>query len=270
MKIKGSKIGTIVASTGVVIFTLAAAFSGSYAWFQAMRNPTTSADDFKIVNTGSNVSAIEFHQFAGIQEIDEVEYFTFNPTPAGEVTIDENQQATYTIQGGLQMAEYTTDDPHHPILILLTLTGSPNAMIKARRTTIDPSYDYMASDEYTLVDTGNPLSSVVEFYSFLYTPTGDTSLSGRTKNGYYTLLASDFERDTSDAKSFPEFDDSGDYTDNFRSQVSIYNGSTVGYSYLGIVVDYFAESLEYIFSYFLGNDYLTDGLSFSCDWSLYL
>lgn len=270
MKIKGSKIGTIVASTGVAIFTLAATFSGTFAWFQATRTGSTNANEFRINNIGDCVAAIEFHQFDSIQTINGVDYFAFNSSQSGSVTINNNQ-AIYTIQGGLEMEEYSTDDPHHPILILLTIKDSGNATIRARRSNNNVDYDYMASEEYELEEReNNTLSSVVEFFAFTYATEGETSLASRTRNGYYTLPVSDFERDTEDAKAFAEFDDDGDYSGNFRSQVAIYNGPTAGYSYIGIVIDYFAESLEYIFSYFLGNDLLSDGLSFTCDWSLYL
>lgn len=268
MKIKGSKFGTIIASTGVVVFTLAAAFSGTYAWFQATRTTSSNTGEFRINNIGDCVTSIEFHRFDSIRTIDQVEYFAFSSSEFGSVTINNNR-AVYT--SSLEMEEYSTDDAHHPILILISLKNSGNANFRARRTNNDVDYDYMASEEYTLEEReNNTLSSVVEFFSFTYASDGETSLASRTRNGYYTLPVSDFERDPKDAKAFPEFNNDGDYTGNFRSQVSIYNGPTEGYTHIGIVVDYFAESLEYIFSYFLGNDLLSDGLSFTCDWSLYL
>ena len=71
--------------------------------------------------------------------------------------------------------------------------------------------------------------------------------------------------------SFARFDNKGDLT-SFEQSIQIFNGSNinVAFSYVGIVFDYYDTALQDIFSHFLGDPLLDDGLQFACDWSTYL
>lgn len=63
VKKTGRKISVVLA-TGTVLFTLASAFTGTYAWFDASLNLTTNTGNFEIAVTGScgldNVRLIKF------------------------------------------------------------------------------------------------------------------------------------------------------------------------------------------------------------------
>ena len=54
----------------------------------------------------------------------------------------------------------------------------------------------------------------------------------------------------------------------FTSSINLFQGSTRGYTHLGIIIDYNIDSLEYLYAFFLGHRFLNAGLGFICDWSM--
>ena len=150
-------------------------------------------------------------------------------------------------------------------------------------------YQYHASDssfELTWLDLKqehNPLSSIVVSYYLLFEddPTDNTG-THQTKTGelmipngfgggstaqtktYTPVAASDLNNTNS--SSFVSFDANGNPV--FNRTANLYQGSTSGYTHLGIVIDYLPASLEYIYSFYLGHVFLNAGLGFDCDWSM--
>ena len=128
----------------------------------------------------------------------------------------------------------------------------------------------------------NPLSSVAVTHYFLFaddprdntgdnkTKTGelvvDDGEGGKTTESktYVPLASSSFT--DSNKSSFVSFD--SNWNPSFQESISVFDGNTTGYEYLGVTLDYYADSLEYISYYFLGHALLNDGLGFVCDWSL--
>ena len=66
---------------------------------------------------------------------------------------------------------------------------------------------------------------------------------------------------------------SGD-TANFEQETIIFDGGDVDsektFNYVCVVIDYYQLALEYLFSYYIGHPFLSDGLTFKCDWTTYL
>ena len=264
MKIKGSKLGSIIGSTLVAIFSLTAAFSGSIAWFNATRNSTVSADEFKITNNGLNaVSAVEFYPYSKTLSESNTGYYVFGDRK-GRVDINGNT-AEYIIEGGsgeFDMEQYKTNDPHQPVLMLLHLkSGTEKANIRAMTNSV-----YMASNGGSIKAYNeaqkNPLSSVIEFRIF-----DNTEIS--TVSSHYAITNSRYEN--SDQESFARFYSNGDYKE-FSNDISLFNKSASGLTSIGIVIDYNSTSLEYIYSYYLGHTALNNanGLRFGWDWELSL
>ena len=263
-KKSGNKTLKIVCATSLCIFSLLSVFVGAWAWFMAKRSVGVSNDDFAINNIGDVVSSVEFHTLNQEKEIGGVNYYLFNKTPASTVTIQEGE-ASQT--GSISLGTYSSLDPHHPVLMLFELKGS-NVSISLQTDS------FYITDGVELAATNNPLSSVVEFYSFTYSSTTSdpTSLSSRTKTvdgtQYYSLGTSEFVSGQNNS-SFVDINN-GEFTGTFNSEVSVFEGSTIGKEYIGIVVDYYAESLEYIFSHYMGNSLLDNEITFACDWEMNL
>ena len=163
-------------------------------------------------------------------------------------------------------------------------------------TYITTRYQYnAASDEFELVWTDlarfdNAFSSVAQMHSLLFTfdspfarngnnfviNTSSDGVSEKTYKHYnetseqYETLTTDcvpvLSSDCNDSNqsSFTKFNSNNEAT--FEQIVEVYNGSTSGYTYLGVIIDYFPKAVEYLSSYFLGHHYLNYGLSFDRDW----
>ena len=145
----------------------------------------------------------------------------------------------------------------------------------------------------------NPLSSIIQTHSFLFTFDSPFNKNGNTLNDFsvntssaaigthsYTnvnssgavinvqnqqgiwLNTNEFlgPNDTNtNMASFVKVIDNGGSV-QFNETAEFFTGSTVGYKYLGIVFDYYPDAVEYLFAYYIGNDFISDGLSFKCDW----
>ena len=271
----------MLCAAGMCIFCLFSVVTGTVAWFLANSRVQNTADDFPVEVLDNNVSIIEFHEYVDTVTVSGVDYYIFNKTATGNVTISDG---TATQTGALSMGKYSFEHPHHPVLVLLELTSNASASIGAKLT--DTQYwedkatdaSYIATEDYSLTSaTGNPLSSVVEFYSFTYSSTtsDQTSVASRTitinSTQYYGLKINEFVTTGSNSNrtSFVNLNSSGDYS-SLDTNISLFSGSTTGLSHLGIVIDYYADSLAYIYSYYLGNEYVSQGLKFNCDWTMTL
>ena len=172
-----------------------------------------------------------------------------------EVTNDENQKGYY-------------------------IEDSASKRIKTR-------YQYVAeTDTFDLVWVDlamydNPLSSAVKFNYFLF----DEMPATVTKNIYLyeedgfggvrredtptstSVIALDTQDFTdSNLSSFTKID--ANENANFEDEIEVFNGDITGKKYLGIVIDYYHESIEYISSYYLGHEYMNEGVTFVCDWEM--
>ena len=133
-----------------------------------------------------------------------------------------------------------------------------------------------SSDSWELVwvdiaANNNPLSSVVEtfFFTFSFATPQAGATTTHTLNGSNPSSIAIKQSDCNDSNfaSFTKFEN-GSYTD-FSKTVTFFQGTVPDDTvYLGIVLDYYSMALEYISSYFLGNEHVNEGLNFVCDWGI--
>ena len=268
-----SKNVRILSATVVVIFTLLASFSGTFAWFQAQRTISTSTNAFEVVNQGESVAGLSFHAYTGTVTSNTVEYYTFDPQPAGQFEYQDGELKPVDEENPfvLTMNDYTLESPHQPILILIALSNSGSSYVSFNNSSVYPT----TNNSLKGADQGdNPLSSIVEFYTFTYSSDENdtTHILNRVVNDHFALPTSEFIKESdeehgieSNWNSFAKFKTNGDYN-GFGSEAVLYNGSTAGLSYIGIVVDYYSDSLEWISSFYLGDERLEEKLTFACDW----
>lgn len=249
------------------------------AWFIAMVNDSKYSNEMPIQNLDDSISAIEFHNYVSTYNDGTETYYLFEETPSVTVSVSEG---VATQSAPLQMGTYELEDQHHPVLILLELTSGV-ANISMRIT--EENFYYVADGDHSLSTENNPLSSVVEFYSFPYSNDEDdpTYVDNRIlsftetvddveiENNYYSLKTNEFVRSgtNKNSASFVELDNKGDFM-SITGEVNLYSGSAETLSHIGIVVDYYPESLQYIYSYFIGDQTLNYDLPFSCDWEMVL
>lgn len=135
--------------------------------------------------------------------------------------------------------------------------------------------DLGIEDEMTRHFT-NPLSSVSKFSYLEFASNNDyeTTLDVYMKNNQgittrYTNVACNAVQieQISDSNTV-SFADCSDFSNpEYYNEICIYAGDTRGLRYIGIVLNYNALALEYIFSNNLGHEALSYGLTFQCDWT---
>ncbi len=153
--------------------------------------------------------------------------------------------------------------------------------IKTRYQYIDGKFKLVWTD---LAMENNPLSSVAQSHYFKFSfeapfdqsfnvNAGSNAITTKTytpadsdpvSQGGIWIDSDDFTNDNESA--FATFTDEGSLV-NYEQEMEMFYGSTNGLTYVGVVVDYNAAAVEYVSSYYLGHPYLSDGLSFLCDWS---
>lgn len=307
MKIIGKKNLKIIAATAMTIFSLFAATLGAFAWFAGKVQDAKNADEFIVtVNTG-RFKNLYFHQHTS-KVIDTTTFkpvsYTFDSTPVGHISYNwDTQTATYVGNTGIDMVDYTPLDFAQPILLVFelndtyTLGNAGEIYIDAKTEEEDflgardennaPVYD-LTTDYYKKEgsDYYYALSSVINFYctdsaTELYNKNGDTNTT--LINTTYTVADLKSKESCAAAKeadptavepdlTFTTIDNDTDDS-SFNKHPSIYKSeanSTV--KYISIIIDYYSDALDYIYSTFLGNDTLeTDfesHLEFLCDWGL--
>lgn len=124
-------------------------------------------------------------------------------------------------------------------------------------------------------DTDNPLSSIIQAHYFIfdYNPKTSNTVTGTLKvNGteqqktYIPFLSAQCEAEyTDNMSSFVSFETT---TPLYSNETTLYEGSTFDNGYIGIVFDYYPEAIQYIYTHFLGHEYLNRGLEFTCDWDM--
>lgn len=316
------------------IFSLLSVFMGTYAWFESRRTVESTTDNFNVSKVQSGIATMAVHDFYG-STLDG-SAFGFNPTANHTITWS-GQSGTDT--GSFTMGTFSLDDPHHPVMFLLGLSGTnatvnlkteapylaiskPGGSLAAgyifssyaamdvagnkiegnngqyfevthdehqgsyvdnnKNNTFDGD-DYYVTTRYIynhttqtfervwsdLATDDNPLSSVIQAHWVLFsgdpttsTSSGDLYTGGTgTYRSSYISVSTDFGN-TSYFTNFPNGNP------NPRKEMQVFNGSTAGYTHLGIIIDYNPASLEYLYSYFLGHAFLNSGLRFKCDWSM--
>ena len=139
----------------------------------------------------------------------------------------------------------------------------------------DPYFDMVWCE---LTQDKNPLSSVIESHSFTFAE--DPSDVERLTNldlyiddgyGHKSVQSRDCisitksEMTDANRASFASFTSNGNF-EGFEKEVIFFEGDISEVKYVGPVINYLPSALEYISYFYLGHEYLSDGLEFKCDW----
>ena len=107
------------------------------------------------------------------------------------------------------------------------------------------------------------------FFTFSFASPSAGATTSHTIGGSNPSSIAIKQSDCNDSNfsSFAKFNN-GSYTE-FSKTVTFFQGEVPDDTvYLGIVIDYYSLALEYISSYFLGNEHVNEGLNFVCDWGI--
>lgn len=255
----------------VIIFPMIACFYATAAWFSSNRKATSDNGGFNTTLPKTLVDKVEV--FEEVKDSDgNNTYYTYNTTPNGTWS-SSTKSWSYTsgITDLFGMGTYSMLSSNHSSLILIKISDSASeSELEKFNLNVYTTTDYDSSlvkyDKDTLSynslkSTGNPMSSVITFKFFTLTEYPDTTSSSidltskksDDSNGFYSL------------NDNTEVDESS-YTKSISSGLTF----TTSTKYIGIIIDYFGDGLQYIYSLNVGNEVLEseDPVTFNCDWGI--
>ncbi len=238
--------------------------------------------------------------------------FTFASAYSGKIEFDwETKTADYDGNATVNLSQYTPLDPEHPVLMVfemsegysirgdgeLTITAKTDVtgFLGARSANNAPFYSLdgngvyyseVNSSDASKTDYYYAMSSVAKFYC----TDSSAELYNKTNGANTTLINPTYAvaslRDKADSKAALAEDENAVVPDlsfvdvNNAAETFTYNQEPTIYTsianttvkYISVVVDYYEDAIEYIYSTYLGNTVLEgtlDGtLNFLCDWNL--
>ena len=275
----------LVAAAGLCLFTAVAVVTATVAWFTAFKKSDGSNEGMNIINPYGYFSSMTLHKLTvdGTGEVNGIDYrnnkFYFQQTPSASAILNtETGDIDYSPNFDVQMETYSDLDQHSPILMLITLNKTITATAEKPVTvyaSCDKGYYFGEKGDnglpaHDILETGNPLSSVVAFYSHPFTSLTPITGTGDHSGTYVTPIAQYEPSAGYDMESFVQFDEeTGEpaaipFIQN-KNIVSISSGDVL---YIAVIVDYYHYALEYVYNTFLGYDILEDTIYFTCDWNM--
>ncbi len=273
-KKKGSKAKEILdnlALSMVIIFPMIACFYATAAWFSSNRKANSENGGFDTTLPKTLVDKVEV--FEEIKDSDgNNTYYTYNNTPNATWS---SSSKSWSYSAGVTdifgMGTYSMLSSEHSSLILIKISDSAtDSELEKFNLSVYTTTDYDSSlvkyDKDTLSynslkNSGNPMSSVITFKFFSLTEYPDTTSSiidftskkSDATNGFYSL------------NDNTEVDESS-YSTSISSGLSL----TTSTKYIGLIIDYFGDGLQYIYSLNVGNEVLEseDPVTFNCDWGI--
>ena len=236
--------------------------------------------------------------------------YTFSSNYTSYISYDWSTNSATYHGNPIDMQDYSPLDFAQPLLMVFELTDAyiledagdltiqattdVDGFLGARDSNNAPVYDLIDdcyysepnAEDSSKTDYYYALSSVVDFYcndssSELYNKSGDTNTTlinttyqvANLRNREMSIAAKEQDPDAVVPDlSFTSINNANDAT-TFNQTPTIYESlanSTV--RYVSIIVDYYSDALDYIYSTYLGNDTLEtefdSHLEFICDWGL--
>ena len=281
------KTTKIVAATGVTIFSLLSVFSATIAWFVMSKAVDSNGAQVSVEPASGYFYKLSIHNALIVSD----SQYRFDTNPWGTVQIENwhsRRLITNFSSDSCFMGSYDYLEKIHPVLFLFqfgddsvenyTATTENPIFIKATTET-----NYYIGDNAagrTLYPTDeidvsqghfNPLSSVIKYSSKVFASTSalnQIKAEDSVTLGNVTYDTYDFTpNQLSGTGSFVEFNNQDSYT-SFEQEPVIYSTTSATVKYVAVVFDYYELAMDTIYGVFLGNEVLTDTLSFTCDWTL--
>ncbi len=245
MKAKTRSV-TIILSTSRAIFTLAASFISSMAWFSASRNVKANGSGFEVSKENSILDSIEIHT----QKEGSVSPFIFNEEAKGKyVFADKNSNIlTYqpTTEGEdkkIDIGTYSLTDSQKALLLVYNFRQDQSEdqyhlTLKAATTTaLDNSLFALDTNNnpINLISNSNNLSSIISFSAFEFENSYDLSTQTRTFSSFANYSS----------------------TVTYAQSLSLYKRTGKRNS-LALVITYNSNIIEYLYSLNLSNPVLNN------------
>ena len=247
-----ARLGIIFISLALILSILALILlNGSTAWFAENNDIVANNASINVNSPGKLIESVEYYPISSISLSGNNNIYTFS---ASQIPKDQPKM----------LGTFSALVANRQLLIKINL----KAGVTGARVIAQSSGDtYIVKNKDTVINkNGNPLSSVVEFYSIANVD--------KNEDGEYVISGSDIK---GSVKRFSDIDSSyGVIPASFSPEIEVYstpNGNTDNSIF--IIVDYYEESLEYVLDFVSGliADQKTDvvagaTVNFVCDFEL--
>ena len=278
------KTKVVIPALGIIAFATAASITGTVAWFTAARRKGND-NGMQILSPNKRFKSMTIHNAVFDDYVNAV--YKFDRTPFATATYNESTGLVdYSENFTITMETYNDLEQNHPILMLVELNGTITATSEDPVTVYasSTSTEYFAlpdsdgSPKNEILEEGNPLSSVVAFYTkalmandSMITTQGsytdpDTSTTYRTYD--FPMVEFKTNYDGFNRESFVQFDDETMEYQDFISNKNLIKVESGTMEYIAIICDYYHPAIEYVYSTFLSEEVLEDTIYFTCDWSM--
>lgn len=247
MKTKWRSI-TIIISTSRAIFTLAASFVSSIAWFSASRSVKANGNGFEVSRENSILDSIEIHA----QKDDASSPFIFNEEAKGKYVFADKNSNVLTYQpttegdtGKINIGTYSVTDSQKALLLVYNFRQDQsedryNLTLKAvTSTTYENSLIALDGNGNPVnkISESNNLSSIISFSAFEFQNSYDLSNQGRTFSSFANYAS----------------------VITYTPSLSLYKRSRKRNS-LALVITYNSDIIEYLYSLNLSNPVLNSDI----------
>ena len=278
----GSQKIKLVAAIGLSAFSVVSVAVATIAWFTSAYAIDNNDMEMKVNTPSSHLKKLTLHNSVNLDYANKT--LQFDREPTGTATYNTTtKKVEYSSNFKITMDTYEGLNPYDPVLMLIELDEAVTATslepISVNAYTSAEEFFALAnpdgSPKHEIKETGNPLSSVVEFFSMNYLAT-DAAISTAgsytdSTNTYstYDLPFPEIDDTTGyEKKSFAHFNATTQEYVGFDKRVVLYETTTATVQYIAVIVDYYQLALNYVYSTFLSEDVLNDTIYFSCDWSM--
>ena len=246
------KIGLFLISFVLILSLLALMiFNNGVAWFAENNDVDANNASINVNSPGKLIESVEYYPISSISLSGNNNIYTFS---ASQIPKDQPKM----------LGTFSALVANRQMLIKINLkqgvTGA-RVIAESRNTS------YIVKNKDTVINkNGNPLSSVVEFYSI--------SNVTETQDEGYVISGNDIK---GSVKRFSDIDSSyGQIPASFSPEIEVYSTPTGNIdNSIFIIVDYYEESLEYVMDFVSGliADQKTDvvageTVNFVCDFEL--
>lgn len=264
----------MVAAVALCSFSVVAVAVSTIAWFTAYRSKG-SEGGMRIYTPDKIFKKMTIHEIVNIDYAN-VKY-SFDKDPIASATYNKTTGRVETSENfTIEMDTYNDLEQNHPVLMLVelidTITATSDDPITVYASSSNTEYfgvpDETGNPKNEILREGNPLSSVVAFYTKAYTTAELNNASITTATTYDFPIAeldntSGFTRET-----FSTFDDTTMEFIGFTQNKRLWGTETATVNYIAIICDYYRPAIEFVYSTYLSEEVLEDTIYFTCDWSM--
>lgn len=273
----------MLAAIGLSGFSLVAVVVSTIAWFTALRNQKND-NGMNVYSPEKRFKSMTIHNVLDIDYVNGIYSFDRNAVASAAYNASTGL-VDYSDNFTIEMETYQDLEQNHPVLMIVELEGSVTATSDEPLTVYASSTsteyfglpDADGSPKNEILQEGNPMSSVVHFFSKalrsndpLLTTVGSYTDDEDVSHQTYDFPAAEFKEnyDGFDRQSFVQFDDETMEYQDFIQNKNLLKLESGTYEYIAIIVDYYHAAIEYVYSTFLSEEVLEETIYFTCDWSM--